>query len=139
MVAAGIDDHVILLWHVAIHATYLGLFVMVMMGRLLVLLGIMALQADCGDIAPQFQSVGIMAIATAHALGEHFALPEGIVFIHFILDLPVYLILVGFEESSKVMLVKTLAGFKFIGQRGTAGMADGTGLQFMAFLKGKPG
>ena len=92
MVAARIDDHIILLWHMAVHTTQLGLFIMVMMGRLLVLLGIVALQADCGDIAPQFQSVRIMAIATGHALGEHFALPEGIVFIHLILDLPVYLI-----------------------------------------------
>ncbi|MNF66337.1 hypothetical protein D3C84_481260 [compost metagenome] len=147
VVMAIVVDHEELARHVAIHTLGAGLALGVMMvfGGVIVLGlqplaidpfdtwlagGVVALQADAVARGLERRAVGIVAIAAAHALGEHLALGEGAVLEHLILDLAVQLVEFSGQGAGQVVVHQPPVAVVAVVQGRAAGMATGAGFDF---------
>ncbi|MDT4836007.1 hypothetical protein FQZ97_696890 [compost metagenome] len=92
--------------------------------------GIVALQADAVARGLERRAVGIVAIAAAHALGEHLALAEGAVLEHLFLDLAIQLIEFAGQGAGQVVVHQSPVAVVAVTQGGAAGMAAGAAFDF---------
>ncbi|MNO93085.1 hypothetical protein D3C76_846750 [compost metagenome] len=92
--------------------------------------GVVALQADAIARCLELRAVGVVAVAAAHTLVGHFALGEGAVLEHFVLDLAVQGVQLAGQGAWQVIVHQALADGEAITQRRAARVAAGAGFDF---------
>ena len=129
VIRALVHHHIEALGHVTGDAGRTGgALGVVVMGRGVVAVGLVAAGAECVALGLELQAVGLVTVGADHALVVHAALDEGAVVEDLVLDLAVREVQVRLQQGEPKALVQGLAGREVLPDAPAPGMAAGAGL-----------